>query len=141
MLSRDLIATVVKTFFEELDDVREGGKKMDSESLYAGFYSSYFNRDREWVLKIPVSELTCFLADEPIHKLEMLVELMLRDTHSLADANIQRIIYQKVLELYDIIDVRSMEFSLERMAKRAELKYLLEQKRIFVQKNGFDCQN
>lgn len=128
MLSRDLIATVVKTFFEELDDVRDGGKKMDSESLYTDFYSSYFNRDREWILKVPVSELTCFLADEPIHKLEMLAELMLRDAHSLADVNMQRIIYQKVLELYDIIDIRSMEFSLERMTRRAELKYLLEQK-------------
>ena len=33
MLSRDLIATVIKTFFEELDDVRDGGKRIGDESM------------------------------------------------------------------------------------------------------------
>ena len=32
MLARDLIATVIKTFFEELDDVRDGKRQMNDES-------------------------------------------------------------------------------------------------------------
>lgn len=47
MLARDLIATVIKTFFEELDDVRDGKRQMNDESPYAGMYASYFNKDRD----------------------------------------------------------------------------------------------
>lgn len=126
MLSRDLIATVVKTFFEELGEVRDGGRQINDGSLYAGFYSTYFSRDREYFLKAPVAEITAFLADDPIKKLEMLAELLYRDGSSLTNQKMQRVIYQKVLELYDVIDLRSMEFSMERMKRIAELKQELE---------------
>lgn len=125
MLSRDLIATVIKTFFEELDDVRDGGKREGKESPYAGFYSLYFNKEREWFMQASVSEITTFFADDPIYKLEMLTELLYRDARRLTDAELQGILYRKLVELYEVVDVRSMEFSMERMNRVAELKELL----------------
>lgn len=124
MLSRDLIATVVKTFFEELSDVRNGGIADGQESPYTAFYSSYFSREREWFLKASVQDITMFLADDPIHKLEMLAELMFRDSRSLTDTELQGMMYRKIMGLYDVIDVRSMEFSMERMNRMALLKEL-----------------
>lgn len=125
MLSRDLIATVIKTFFEELDNVRDGGKHIENESPYADFYISHFNKDRDWFLKSDVSEITTFFADDPIYKLEMLTELLYRDARKLTDAEIQAIMYRKIIELYEVIDKRSMEFSMERMNRVVELKQLL----------------
>lgn len=124
MLSRDLIATVVKTFFEELSDVRDGGKADGQESPYTSFYSSYFSRERGWFLEASVPDITMFLADDPIHKLEMLAELMFRDSRSLTDAELQRMMYRKIIGLYDVIDTRSMEFSIERMNRRVQLQEL-----------------
>ena len=43
MLARDLIATVIKTFFEELDDVRDGKRQMNDESPYAGMYAFFIS--------------------------------------------------------------------------------------------------
>ena len=65
MLARDLIATVIKTFFEELDDVRDGKRQMNDESPYAGMYASYFNKDRDWFIQADTEEITTFFADEP----------------------------------------------------------------------------
>lgn len=121
MLSRDLIATVVKTFFEELEEVRDGG-----DASYEWFYTTYFQRQRDWFLQASGREITAFLADDPIHKLEMLTELLYRDARSLADADMQRVIYQKVLELYEEIDTRSKEFSMERMNRVAHIKRFLQ---------------
>lgn len=121
MLSRDLIATVVKTFFEELEEVRDGG-----DVSYEWFYTTYFQRQRDWFLQASGREITAFLADDPIHKLEMLTELLYRDARSLADADMQRVIYQKVLELYEEIDTRSKEFSMERMNRVAHIKQFLQ---------------
>lgn len=126
MLSRDLIATVIKTFFEELDDVRDGGSRKEQNISYAGFYDSYFHRSREWFLQASVPEITTFLADDPIYKLEMLTELMYRDARRLSDAEIQGIMYRKIIELYSEIDTRSQEFSMERMNRVADLKGWLE---------------
>ena len=125
MLSRDLIATVIKTFFEELDDVRDGGRPEGQEAAYAGLYTTYFNKERSWFLQVTASEITTFFADDPVYKLEMLTELMYRDASSLTDIEVQRIIYQKVLELYEVIDIRSREFSMERMNRVLELKNFL----------------
>ena len=125
MLSRDLIATVIKTFFEELDDVRDGGKRNGDESLYAGFYSSYFARDRDWFIQASVKEITTFFADDPIYKLEMLTELIYWDARRLTDAGIQAILYRKIIELYEVIDIRSQEFSMDRMNRTTELKQWL----------------
>ena len=125
MLSRDLIASVVKTFFEELDDVRDAGWKADAESPYAGLYLSYFKQKREWFLQAKVSEITTFFADDPIYKLEMLTELLYRDARCLTDAELQAVMYRKIIELYDLIDVRSQEFSIERMNRVAELRQYL----------------
>lgn len=126
MLSRDLIATVIKTFFEELDDVRDGGGRQEQNTSYAGFYDSYFHRSREWFLQASVQEITTFLVDDPIYKLEMLTELMYRDARRLSDAEIQGIMYRKIIELYSEIDTRSQEFSMERMNRVTELKGLVE---------------
>lgn len=122
MLARDLIATVIKTFYEELDDVREGGRRTETVSSYAGFYSSYFKREREWFMSAGTAEITVFFADDPIYKLELLTELMYRDARQLEDAEIQGIMYRKIIGLYEVIDTRSMEFSVERMNRVAELK-------------------
>lgn len=127
MLSRDLIATVIKTFFEELDNVRDGGRREKQGNSYAGFYAAYFNKERDWFLQAPVAEITTFLADDPIYKLEMLVELMFRDVRAMTDFDMQRVIGQKVLELYEVIDFRGQEFSIERMNRTIELKQLLGQ--------------
>lgn len=126
MLSRDLIATVIKTFFEELDDVRDGARRESNESAYAGFYSAYFNQDRDWFIKAEISEITALFVDDPISKLQMLTELMYRDARKFTDAEIQGIMYRKIIELYEVIDNRTMEFSIERMNRVAELKELLE---------------
>ena len=127
MLSRDLIATVIKTFFEELDNVRDGGHREEQGNSYAGFYAAYLNKERDWFLQAPVAEITTFLADDPIYNLEMLVDLMFRDARAMTDFDMQRVICQKVLELYEVIDFRSQEFSIERMNRTVELKKLLEQ--------------
>lgn len=127
MLSKDLIATVIKTFFEELDNVRDGGKQEAGASPYAGFYLSYFSREREWFIKADTAEITAFFADDPVYKLEMLTELIYRDARKLTDAEIQGIMYRKIIELYEIIDVRSMAFSLERMNRVAVLKAITGQ--------------
>lgn len=126
MLARDLIATVVKTFFEALDDVRDGGQRTEGEAPYGKFYMTYFNREREWFLKAPAAEITAFFADDPVYKLEMLTELLYRDARLFTDAEIQGILYRKIIELYEVIDRRSMEFSLERMNRVADLKKFLE---------------
>lgn len=126
MLSRNLMATVIKTFFEELDNVRDGGERQGNASLYAGFYLSYFNREREWFLNAPVTEWTTFFADDPIYKLEMLAELLYRDARAMTDMDMQRVIHQKLLELYEVIDARSLEFSIERMNRAAEIRQRLE---------------
>ena len=74
-----------------------------------------------------MAEITTFLADDPIYKLEMLVELMFRDVRAMTDFDMQRVIGQKVLELYEVIDFRGQEFSIERMNRTIELKQLLGQ--------------
>ena len=125
MLARDLIATVIKTFFEELDDVRDGKRQMNDESPYAGMYASYFNKDRDWFIQADTEEITTFFADDPIYKLEMLTELIYRDARRLRDAGIQAILYRKIIELYEVIDIRSQEFSMDRMNRTTELKQWL----------------
>lgn len=125
MLARDLIATVIKTFFEELDDVRDGKRQMNDESPYAGMYASYFNKDRDWFIQADTEEITTFFADDPIYKLEMLTELIYRDARTLTDAGIQAILYRKIIELYEVIDIRSQEFSMDRMNRTTELKQWL----------------
>ena len=125
MLARDLIATVIKTFFEELDDVRDGKRQMNDESPYAGMYASYFNKDRDWFIQADTEEITTFFADDPIYKLEMLTELIYRDAQRLTDAGIQAILYRKIIELYEVIDIRSQEFSMDRMNRTTELKQWL----------------
>ena len=125
MLARDLIATVIKTFFEELDDVRDGKRQMNDESPYAGMYASYFNKDRDWFIQADTEEITTFFADDPIYKLEMLTELIYWDARWLTDAGIQAILYRKIIELYEVIDIRSQEFSMDRMNRTTELKQWL----------------
>lgn len=125
MLARDLIATVIKTFFEELDDVRDGKRQMNDESPYAGMYASYFNKDRDWFIQADTEEITTFFADDPIYKLEMLTELIYRDARRLTDAGSQAILYRKIIELYEVIDIRSQEFSMDRMNRTTELKQWL----------------
>lgn len=126
MLSRDLFATVVKTFFAELDDVRDSSRNTAVESPYLGFYTTYLKRDREWFLQAPVAEITTFFADDPIHKLEMLAELFYRETRCLTDAEVQGIMFRKIIELYHVVDTHSSEFSIERMNRIAEVQRLLE---------------
>lgn len=121
MLSRNLIATVIKTFFEELDDRRDGGRK-GQESRYVDLYIHYFKRDREWFIKAEARDITAFFADDPFYKLEMLAELMYRDARTEMNEGERWIIYRKLIELYDVIDMRSGEFSMERMNRVAELK-------------------
>ena len=125
MLARDLIATVIKTFFEELDDVRDGKRQMNDESPYAGMYASYFNKDRDWFIQADTEEITTFFADDPIYKLEMLTEWIYRDARRLTDAGFQAILYRKIIELYEVIDIRSQEFSMDRMNRTTELKQWL----------------
>ena len=85
MLARDLIATVIKTFFEELDDVRDGKRQMNDESPYAGMYASYFNKDRDWFIQADTEEITTFFADDP----------NTRSSVRLTDAGIQAILYRR----------------------------------------------
>lgn len=126
MLSRDLIATVTKTFFEELDNVRDGGNQVVEGSLYAGFYNQYFNKDRDWFIQAPVEDITAFLAEDPIQKVEMLLELLFRDARRLKETETQWYMYRKIIGLYEEVDNRSMEFSMERMRRVAEIKALME---------------
>lgn len=125
MLSRDLTASVIKTFFEELGDVRDGRRQENTAYPYAGLYMPYFHQEREWFVKADVKEITDLLADDPIAKLEMLAELLYRDARCLTDAEVQGVMFRKILELYEVIDTRSMEFSIERMNRAEELKKLL----------------
>lgn len=126
MLSRDLIATVTKTFFEELDNVRDGGNQEVEGSLYSGFYNQYFNKDRDWFIQAPVEDITAFLAEDPIQKVEMLLELLFRDARRLKETETQWYMYRKIIGLYEEVDNRSMEFSMERMRRVAEIKALME---------------
>ena len=41
------------------------------------------------------------------------------------DAGIQAILYRKIIELYEVIDIRSQEFSMDRMNRTTELKQWL----------------
>ena len=126
MLARDLIATVIKTFFEELDDVRDGKRQMNDESpLLPECTLLNFNKDRDWFIQADTGEITTFFADDPIYKLEMLTELIYRDARRLTDAGIQAILYRKIIELYEVIDIRSQEFSMDRMNRTTELKQWL----------------
>ena len=125
MLSRDLTASVIKTFFEELGDVRDGRQQENTAYPYAGLYMPYFHREREWFVNADVKEITDLLADDPIAKLEMLAELLYRDARCLTDAEVQGVMFRKILELYEVIDTRSMEFSIERMNRAEELKKFL----------------
>lgn len=125
MLSRDLTATVIKTFFAELGDIRDGRRRENVACPFAGLYMPYFHQEREWFIKSEVKEITALLVDDPIAKLEMLVELMYQDARCLTDAEIQGVMFRKIIELYDVIDSRSMEFSMERANRAEELKKLL----------------
>ena len=98
---------------------------MNDESPYAGMYASYFNKDRDWFIQADTGEITTFFADDPIYKLEMLTELIYRDARRLTDAGNQAILYRKIIELYEVIDIRSQEFSMDRMNRTTELKQWL----------------
>ena len=126
MLSRDLTATVIKTFFEELGDVRDGKRYENVANPFSGLYIPYFHQEREWFFKAEVKEITALLADDPIAKLEMLTELLYQDVRRLTDAEIQGVMFRKIIELHEVIDTRSMEFSIERANRTEELKKLLE---------------
>lgn len=126
MISRDLTATVVKTFFVELSDIRDGRRQTNIVCPFAGLYAAYFYQEREWFFRAKVQEITALFVDDPIDKLEMLVELMYRDVRCLTDAEVQGVMFRKILELYDVIDTRSMTFSLERTNRVDELKKLLD---------------
>lgn len=118
MLSRDLIASIIRTFHESLEDVRDGG--------YENLYTAYFNKEREWFLQAQAKDITTFLADDPIYKTEMLSELLYRDARRLTDTELQGILYRKIILLYENIDARSQIFSLERSKRIQELKEQLE---------------
>lgn len=126
MLSRDLIASVIKTFFEELDDVRDGEKRTGSAPTYAAFYPTYFNRDRDWFIGASLPEITDLFAGDPVYKLEMLAELLYREAQELAEVTMQKRLYRKIIDLYEVIDIQSREFSIERMNRIAELKQKTE---------------
>ena len=55
----------------------------------------------------------------------MWTELIYRDARRLTDAGIQPILYRKIIELYEVIDIRSQEFSMDRMNRTTELKQWL----------------
>lgn len=120
MLSRDLIASVVRTFFEELNDVRDGGK--EKERRYVRFYMDYFQKESQFFVRGDMPEITAFFVDDPIQKIEMLAELMYRDAGCMPDLDLQCVMYRRIIELYDLIDRRSMDFSIERMNRVAELR-------------------
>lgn len=126
MLSRDLIATVVRTFFEELGDMRDGGSKAETEKKYAGFYMTYFKQERLFFVQKSMQEVTTFFAGDPIQRIEMLAELMYRDAAFQAEQTMQVLMYKRIIELYDYIDMRTMEFSVERMNRVEELKNNME---------------
>ena len=88
-------------------------------------YASYFNKDRDWFIQADTGEITTVFADDPIYKLEMLTELIYRDARRLTDAGSQAILYRKIIELYEVIDIRSQEFSMDRMNRTTELKQWL----------------
>lgn len=56
----------------------------------------------------------------------MLTELLYQDVRRLTDAEIQGVMFRKIIELHEVIDTRSMEFSIERANRTEELKKLLE---------------
>lgn len=121
MLSRELTASVIKTFFEELGDIRDG-RRIENSDLYAGLYFPYFYRERRWFVEAGISEITTLLADDPIRKLEMLTELMYQDARRATSAELQAAMYRKIIQLYDVIDARSMTFSMERTNRVRELE-------------------
>lgn len=127
MLSRELTASVIKTFFEELSDVRDGGMNQPTAQPFAALYTSYFHLERDWFVRADVPEITTFLAEDPIAKLEMLTELMYQDARRATSAAVQAAMFRKIIELYDVIDTRSMAFSITRVNRVEELKKILNE--------------
>lgn len=125
MLSRDLTASVIKTFFGELGDIRDGRRNTETACPFAGLYLPYFHQERDWFIRASVEDITDLFVDDPIAKLEMLTELIYEDARRLTNLETQAVMYRKIIELYEVIDARSMEFSIARMNRAAELKSLL----------------
>lgn len=125
MLSRDLTASVIKTFFGELGDVRDGRREENSELSLARLYVPYFYREKMWFVNAGVPEITALLADDTIRRLEMLTELMYQDV--LTSVELRTTMCRKIIELYDVIDSQGQTFSLERTNRRLELQKLLNE--------------
>ena len=52
--------------------------------------------------------------------------MLYQDVRRLTDAEIQGVMFRKIIELHEVIDTRSMEFSIKRANRTEELKKLLE---------------
>lgn len=89
---------------------------------YADFYTAYFDKERDWYIEASVSDITALFAGDPVYKLELLAELLYREAQELADVAIQKRLYRKLIDLYEVIDLQSKEFSLERMNRIVALK-------------------
>lgn len=124
MLARDLIAQVIRTFYEELDDVRDGGKLGDMEQRYGDLYMTYFQKDRKFFLRSNMEEIRAFFSEDPdaVYKYEMLAELMYREAGGVSDENLRQVMYSRIIELYEVLDLLSMDFSFVRMSRVQELK-------------------
>ena len=124
MLARDLIAQVIRTFYEELNDVRDGGRLGDMEQRYGDLYVAYFQRSREFFLNNDIKEIKAFFSEDPdaVYKYDMLAELMYREVKIVSDENLRQPMYLRIIELYEVLDSLSMDFSFVRMNRVQELK-------------------
>lgn len=120
MLSRDLIASVVKTFFEQLEDIRDGGKRQTE--AYAVLYQEYFHQNRDWFLEADLEVWMEKLPEEELYRAEMLSELMYRDALEISNQGQQQEVFRKVLALYSFLDRKSGDFSVIRMNRAMKMK-------------------
>lgn len=124
MLARDLIAQVIRTFYEELDDVRDGGRPGGEEQRYGDLYITYFQRDRSFFVESSVEEIVAFFSSDPdaVYKYEMLAELMYRESKIVEDESLRQAMFRRMIELYEALDTLSLDFSIVRMNRVEELK-------------------
>ena len=131
MLQRDYIMRMIQGFFKDLDALFHGKQKRDREIPSAAIeemHRRYLKNTREYHIKSSTDDLIASFADAPdgIYQAEMLAALLHREALLRIDIPLQKELLEKSLALYRYINIRSKNYSSERLQIIDEIEELLQ---------------
>ena len=131
MLQRDYIMRMLQEFFKDLDALFHGKQKRDGEissDAIEEMHRRYLKNTREYYIKSSTDDLIASYENAPdgIYQAEMLAALLHREALLRIDTPLQKELLAKSLALYRYINIRSKNYSSERLQIIDEIEELLQ---------------